>query len=86
LIEPTYFGYFLVLDWRILGLATGITGKETRPMRTLIDASLTTIFTTMSCGGVKQVFLGSAPAYISKRKGRKFVKLSALILQGLASV
>jgi hypothetical protein len=64
-----------VLGWRILGFATGITGKETRPMRALIDASLTTIFTTMSCGGVKQIFLGIALAYISKRKRTKICEI-----------
>jgi hypothetical protein len=39
------------------------------------------IFTTVSCEGVKQIFLGIALVYISERKS-KFVKLSAIARPG----
>lgn len=69
----------------MLGVGNCIMEKETRPMRTLIEASLTIFFTTMSCGGVKQIFFGIVLVYIFERKDENCKIECSSQLQGLAN-
>jgi hypothetical protein len=50
-------------------------------MKALMGSQSNDIFTTVSCEGVKQIFLGIVLVYISERKS-KFVKLSAIARAG----